>query len=54
MNLEPMEHEFDLSQVQRPFRFGEFFAGFAGFTRTLEELGGTLVETTNPQDHYEG
>lgn len=33
-----MEHEFELSLVQRPFRFGEFFASFAGFTRTLEEL----------------
>lgn len=54
MNLEPMKQTARLQQTQRAFRFGEFFAGYGGFTKMLEELAGETVETMAPQDHYEG
>lgn len=38
----------------RPFEFCEFFAGMAGFSKTMEELGGSSVNVVSPLDGYEG
>ena len=54
-NLQTAQTELvvDVEKI-RPFYFGEFFAGYAGFSATMEELGGEAVKVSRPLDGYEG
>lgn len=54
-NLQEAQSEFraDVERM-RPFQFGEFFAGYAGFSATMEELGGEAVRVSRPLDGFEG
>ena len=54
-NLQGAQSEFRADvEKMRPFQFGEFFAGYAGFSATMEELGGEAVRVSRPLDGFEG
>ena len=42
-------NEFSQNPRQRMFQFGEFFAGYGGFSKTVEELGRGVVEVSSPE-----
>ena len=54
-NLQEDQSEFRADvEKMRPFQFGEFLAGYAGFSATMEELGGEAVRVSRPLDGFEG